>query len=302
MGTVVKKENKPLVAITNNRGIYEFNNIPAGQYIVAFEYNVNDYRVTTYKQDGVTEDYNSDVISKNIDINGTQKIYAVTDKFNLEKTTINICAGFIKNEVFDLKLDKYVSKIIVQNNAGTSVKSYENTKLAKTEIHRKQLANSTVIIEYTINITNEGELAGYIGDVIDYIPKDLKFSSELNKDWYMSTDGNLHNITLADLTLDPGKTTTLNLILTKTMTNNNTGTVINTAEIGKASNKFSINDIDSTPANGVETEDDYGKAEVIISVATGAEVYITVSTIIIILLITTIGLYIIKKKKEGKNE
>lgn len=301
-GQVVKKENKPLVAITNNRGIYEFNNIPAGQYIVAFEYNVNDYRVTTYKQDGVTEDYNSDVISKNIDINGTQKIYAVTDKFNLEKTTINICAGFIKNEVFDLKLDKYVSKIIVQNNAGTSVKSYENTKLAKTEIHRKQLANSTVIIEYTINITNEGELAGYIGDVIDYIPKDLKFSSELNKDWYMSTDGNLHNITLADLTLDPGKTTTLNLILTKTMTNNNTGTVINTAEIGKASNKFSINDIDSTPANGVETEDDYGKAEVIISVATGAEVYITVSTIIIILLITTIGLYIIKKKKEGKNE
>ena len=98
------------------------------------------------------------------------------------------------NERFDLRLDKYISKVIVENSAGTSTKSYEDTKLAKVEINSKKLINSLVLIEYSIKITNEGELDGYIGDIVDYIPKDLKFNSEMNKDWFISTDGEIPSL------------------------------------------------------------------------------------------------------------
>lgn len=63
-------------------------------------------------------------------------------------------------------------------------------------------------------------------EIVDYIPTDLKFSSEINKDWYISTDGNLHNTSLTNDVIDVGETKILTLTLTKTMTENNTGTTV----------------------------------------------------------------------------
>ena len=67
--------------------------------------------------------------------------------------------------MFDLNLNKYVSRITVQNKAGTTVKEYNKEQLAKLEIDSKQLAGSTVLIEYEIRITNEGELPGYANEM-----------------------------------------------------------------------------------------------------------------------------------------
>ena len=200
--------------------------------------------------------------------------------------------------MFDLKLDKYITKVIIQNKQGTLVKEYNDTNLAKVEIDRKYLSNSTIIIEYSINVTNEGEIAGYVGEITDYIPKDLKFTSEMNKEWYSSTDGNLHNNTLANEKIEPGATKTKTLILTKTMTDNNTGTTINTAEITKCSNLLRVNDTDSTPGNNKQGEDDTSTAEIIISVKTGG---VIIGIVPILILMIIIAVIIENKRKEVQN-
>ena len=232
---------------------------------------------------------------------GTEiKKVGVTNKILVEDDDYeNIDMGLIENEIFDMSLEKYVSKIIVQNAQGTIVKEFSKTQLAKVEIDRKQLANSVVTIEYTLNIANEGEISGYAGDIIDYMPKDLVFDQNSNTGWVLESDGNLHNTTLENEELKPGTVKTLKLTLTKTMNENNTGTVINTAEIGKATNEYEIKDIDSTPDNGVQKEDDMSTAEVIISIRTG-EVLISVTIILSIAILIAIVI-ILKKRKEGKN-
>ena len=72
------------------------------------------------------------------------------------------------------------------------------------------------------------------------------------------------------------------------MTVNSTGTFTNSAEISEISNSLNIKDEDSIPGNKVESEDDYSKAELIISVSTG-----TVVCIFIILGISIIAIGII---------
>ena len=304
-GEIVKyKDNKEIQKTTDKNGKYEFTKIELGKYFVVFEYDINKYRVTQYRKEQVDESMDSDVIFREIQLNGKKTSAATTDTIEIVKNNNinNLDAGLIENEIFDLRLDKYVTRLIVQNNEGTTVKEYNNEKLAKVEIKAKNLVNSTVLIEYTILLTNEGELEGYVQDILDYIPNDLKFSSEINKDWYVSTEGTLHNIKLANEKIAPGETKEVKLTLTKTMNSNNTGIIINSAEIGKSSNTLNIADIDSTPANNVDSEDDKSKAEVIVSVSTGTTVMITTIMIVIGLMsIIGIGIYTFKRK-EVENE
>ena len=38
--------------------------------------------------------------------------------------------------------------------------------------------------EYAITVKNEGEVEGYTKKIVDYMPKELEFSTELNNSWY----------------------------------------------------------------------------------------------------------------------
>lgn len=297
-GKYVTDSNGNKIEVTTQQdGTYKFENIDSGRYMVVFEYDNIKYRNTQYHANNATESTNSDVITSKVIINNDSKKYAVTDELELKEQSLeNIDAGFIENEIFDLTLNKYISKITVQNKEGTTVKEYNKEQLAKLEIDSKQLAGSTVLIEYQMRITNEGELAGYANEIVDYMPSDLSFSSEINKDWYMSTDGNLHNTSLSKDIIEAGETKVLTLTLVKTMTNNNVGRTINTAEIAKASNELSIPDKDSTPANKVQGEDDISTAEVIISIRTGLALSIGIIVTIIALSVGGITVYTIKRK------
>ena len=88
----------------------------------------------------------------------------------------------------------------------------------------------------------------------------------------------------------------IKLILTKTMTNENTGLINNRAEIYQDYNEYAILDVDSTPNNQAQNEDDLGSVDVIIGPATGGN-----TTIYIILLITNIILIGIAIKLMIKN-
>lgn len=292
---VTDKNNNTLITTTNNEGKYEFDNIKQGNYLVLFEYDTNTYEITTYQKSGVNQTLNSDVIKKEVSIDGNTKQVGITDILSItNKDLNNIDMGLIKNPIFDLKLDKYISKITVSNSKGTTETTYENSKLAKVEIPAKQLDNSTVEIEYKIVVTNEGEVTGYISEVLDYLPSELTFDSDKNTGWAKTSNGELKNTSLSTQSIEPGESKELTLILTKEMTQNVTGRIINTAEIGETINTKNVQDVDSIEGNKVETEDDYSEAEVIISVKTGTIMYL--SFILISLLSVVLIVYIMKKK------
>lgn len=287
--------------MTNSNGEYVFNNLDKGNYIVVFSYDTDKYSLADYQKEGISSSLNSDAMSKEITISGNKTIVGLTDIISLDASVKNIDVGLIKNKTCDLKLDKYISKVTISAKSGTKEQSYDKSQLAKVEIKSKEIQGATILVEYKLVITNEGEIPTSANKVIDYIPDGLQFSSELNKNWNLNPKGELINDSLSNTKIEPGNSAELNLILIKSMTVNSTGTYTNSAEIGEINNSLKINDADSTPANKVQTEDDYSKADLIISVSTGAVIYISI-VIGIILLISIVILLIVKYgyKRIGK--
>ena len=203
--------------------------------------------------------------------------------------------GLVTNKTADLKLDKYVSTITVQNKDGVKTYNYSETTLAKLEIAAKRMSGSVVVVEYVMVVTNEGNIPMYAKNVVDYMPKDMKFNSDLNSNWYAGNDGNLYSTELANTAINPGESKNIKLVLTKTMTDNNTGISNNRAEIYEQYNELGIADVDSTPGNQVQDEDDLGTANVIINVKTGEGVTYTCTILVGMVMLIT-GIYFIRKK------
>lgn len=289
------EDNSSKNTTTGENGFYSFTEMPNGKYIAIFEYDTEKYVLTKYQAEGIGENRNSDVENVTMNIEGTSRKVASTDTIEIKENSVtNIDIGLIEAKTFDLSLDKKVTKVTVTNNAGTQTKEYNDTELAKTEIKAKYLKGTTVVIEYKIKVTNEGELAGYARKIVDYKPSDLTFNSSLNPDWYQ-TGEYLYTTSLANTKIEAGETKELTLILTKTMTETNTGLVNNTAEIEEDYNSLGIEDKDSRPGNKDTKEDDMGSANVIISVSTGAAISYVALTISIIVLIG-VAVFIISKK------
>lgn len=278
---------------TDTDGKYIFDNIEKGSYIVLFEYDKEKYEPTVYMAENVDTTKNSKAITKKININGEELIFAVTDTINLQEDIKDVNIGLKENLIFDLELNKYISKIVVQNNKGSKSYDYDNGKIGKVEIHKKQFQGSLVVLEYKIKVKNNGEMAGYVKNIVDYLPSGLTFSSELNNDWYLSGEY-LYTKSLENVELKPGEEKELKLILTKTMTSENVGLINNRAEIYQDYNKYGDSDIDSTPNNQVPGEDDMGAVDVIIGIATGGSTiaYIILLMINILLIAAAIKLMI----------
>ena len=258
----LKDENDNIIEITTNKnGEYEFTELKAGKYILVFDCDVKQYGVTsTGASFGViaTED---------------DKTFVKTDTIEIKNKDINnINIGLVENPKFDLQLDKYITKVSVQNVDGTTTYEYDKTKLAKVEISAKKMAGSVVVVEYTIDVTNKGEIPGYANTLVDYVSPEYTFSSELNTNWYEGSDKNLYCLELANEEIEPGETKSVKLVLTKTMTNTNTGLITNTAEIEEDFNEFAFEDVNSKPGNKEQKENDMSTAEVIIGVKTGGPI------------------------------
>ena len=295
-GNIVKNEKKSeCVTTTDSDGNYLFNNLYSGTYTVVFLYESSLYSATTYRKDGVDESLNSDAIDKTIVFEGVQRIAGVTE--TIKVTTFNVYnmdLGLVENTKFDLRLDKTV-KVITTNNGKDVAEHTYNSKNAKIDFEAKYIAQSSMVVEYSITVTNEGGVAGYAKKIADYIPTELKFNSELNKDWYEGANGTVYNSSLANTLINPGESKTVTLILTKNMNNDDFGVFSNSAEIYEASNNNGLLDIDSTPGNKASNEDDYSIANVIVGVKTGQTVIYVTLTMVVLIIIAT-GVYAIRKK------
>lgn len=289
---------------TNGSGEYTFTGLSSGNYFIVFEYDTLKYGLTEYRKSEIATNVNSDVIATKIEQDGNVKNAAVTDIISLDSVSMsNIDIGLVNARKFDLSLNKTISKITTQTREGTTTVEFNNSKLAKPEISAKYMSGATVLVEYVISITNEGDVAGTASKIVDYLPEGMTFNSSLNPNWYSGSDGNIYTSELENTSINPGETVEVKVVLTKAMTEENTGLINNQAEIYEDYNVYGISDKDSVAGNKAQGEDDINYADVIITVRTG-ETLIYTSIIIISLMILGTGILLIrtkfiKKRKEA---
>ena len=300
-GSIAKNENgQEQRKTTDGNGSYEFSNLNIGNYIVVFIYDNVVYTVTNYQQTGVASSLNSDAIEREFIQDEKKLLAGVTDTISAIRSISNIDIGLVSRDKFDLKLEKTLIKATVQNKEGTKVFNYNNSKLGQLPVTAKYLNGSTIIVEYKIKITNEGNIPGYAKSIVDYMPKEMTFNSTLNPNWYIGNDGYLYTTALEKELINPGETKEINLLLTKKLTEKSTGIVNNTAEIKESYNEKGLKDRDSTAGNKNQGEDDQDLADIIITIKTGGRVLAVSFSLLLALLAGGLLIYYIKTKDQRK--
>lgn len=297
------KTGERKIATTDNNGKYEFTGLQPNNYLVVFVYDNSRYTITTYQKNGVPTTSNSDAINMEVVLDGNKTNVGMTDTIKVvDKNIRYIDIGVYGEEKFDLKLDKFITKITLTTpTIGTSQTDYDNETFTKVEILRQNAGKSNIVVEYKIVVTNEGAIPGYANKIIDYLPEDVTFSSEVNPDWYISKNGDtIYSSSLANKKINPGESKEIKLVLTKKLTPESLGSIMsNTSEIYEATNDAGLQDIDSEPANKLESEDDFGQADIVLSVVTGKIVGYSIIIVIALGIVVT-GIIIIKKKVLSK--
>lgn len=206
----------------------------------------------------------------------------------------------IKVKYFDLALKKWVTESIVTFDGKTTINKTGHTgdenpePPAKVEIRQDRINKTTVKFKFNIKVTNEGEIEGYVKELIDYIPEGLKFVPEDNPKWRLTDDGKVLTDQLKEVLIKPGESQTVEIILTWINGKDNMGLKTNWSEIYEDYNEYNSPDIDSTPGNNQKGEDDIDEAPVILTTATGnAPTYITLALASISMLAG--GIILIKK-------
>lgn len=220
----------------------------------------------------------------------TIKTYIQANNINLKEISqkiYNIDMGLIVKKKIDLKIENTISKVTLNTKNGNKEYIFDNVSLAKVEVKSKELAGAMVLIEYTIKVTNVGDLPENASSIMVY-KNQLQFNSGINTVWYQGTDGNYYTSSLERITINPGETKEIKILLIKNLNSNNTGNIETKVAIDKTYNDKNLEDNDK--------QNNENKAECIIMVATGEKVI----NIVIILagLIILIVIIILVKKKE----
>ena len=195
------------------------------------------------------------------------------EKYTLNKTPVRTANNFGINDI-NIELEDFDKKEFENVMIITS-------EMDKIEINSKLFEKSTIDIFYNIVVTNEGDVSGYVSKIVDYLPKGLTFDVERNEDWYQSEDGVLYYTGLIDKQIMPGERKTISLVLTYESNSIQSRRILNSAELSEISNEKGLTDIDSIVNNKVETEDDYGQVEVLVTISTGTVVNILLIIVII---------------------
>ena len=173
-------------------------------------------------------------------------------------------------KTFDLALRKWVTEAIVIENGKQSITQTghdawdEPEAVVKVELNRKKLDQVTVKFRYSIRVYNQGEIEGYAKEITDYVPEGLKFVAEDNPGWTDEGNNVISTRLLENTLLQPGEYADVEVVLTWINSQNNMGVMDNVAEISEDYNKYDVPDIDSTPDNKKEGEDDIDNAPVML--------------------------------------
>lgn len=279
--------------VSNSNGYYEFINLEDGEYRVIFEYDTQKYYLSPYKVNGINESINSDVLETEIEENKAKKKVAATENLKVKDIDLNnIDAGLIEYSARKLKITKTITNVKVKTNKRQKEYKFSRKQIAKVEIKSKEMANSQIEIEYTIDVQNLGETEEIIQEIIDIPSSDLKLEDNSGT-WYKKKE-NIATNELENITILPGETKSIKLIMKTTIGKEGEGkNVINKANIEK---------IKSQNENlNIEIDNKNNTAKLIIAVSTGAA-YITILIFILLIILLIVTKIIIKKRGKFKKK
>ena len=216
----------------------------------------------------------------------TNRVKLQDDLFDVNKeNNSDECSVYVKR--FDLKIEKNIVNVIVENNEGQKIINKKSDKeILKVDIPKKEIENTKLKIKYEIKVTNIGEINGYATEITDYLPEGFEVMSTQTTQWVV--DGNkVKTNSLNRNLLQPGESKSVFIECTYKVNKENIGSKINSVKITEYENNSDSKDI---------TEDNEDNEEMVITVKTGVA---TICFIIIIgiLLISIIVTLILKKRK-----
>ena len=285
---ITDEKGNVVVKTTGEDGKYTFTNIYSGQYYVIFKYDTENYGITEYQASNVSTSQNNDAIEKLARIFNETRTIGITNTINLNSNRSDIDIGLVENKNFDLKIEQFIEKITVTNKKGTKEYNYNDKKIAKFEIHSKQFVGSTVVVEYKVKVTNVGDLAGNVYEILSEIPSKMEFQSELNSGWTKSLTNSISNVSFANTIITPGESIETTIVLSKTLDDKDAGTYTNIAKISTSESQRHTEDSN--------VNNDTDQTEVIIDVATGAKIaFRVIGGVIMGLLYIALMIYFIRR-------
>ena len=195
---------------------------------------------------------------------------------------------------FDLSLKQEVNQVIIIENGYQTISDIKDKENIKFDINEKKLENKVVKFKYSIRVTNEGEDVGTASEISDYIPKGLKFNQADNLNW-REKDKKIVTDELKDKMINPHESATVDLILTVDSNTSMPQSLLNVCEISQQKNNNNIDDIDSTPNNQKEGEDDYSKVDISINIENNRIGKFIPVIIVAMLSIIIVGVFLIKR-------
>ena len=201
---------------------------------------------------------------------------------------------YYEKQTFNLAIDKWISGVSIDGIPQIG-QSYENRdELYKIDIHRNRISEADVKVSYTIRITNTGEIEGTANKITEIIPKEFYYRAEDNKTVWKEEGGNLVTEALEKVTIQPGESKEIEIVLRWNNRENNLGEIKNTAIISGVTNPARYADM-------IE-EDNSDTSDMLITIETGGldsrdRMIVLIAGVQIVLAIS-IGLLISYKKKE----
>ena len=234
------------------------------------------------KKDLILE--NKAEITETKDIRGNEVYNICDDKIDSSK---------IKVKYFDLSLKQVSSKYKIYEDGKLISENTSNTNtLIKLELNRRKINNLKVKIYLTYVITNEGEIAGNVKEITEYIPKGFELLEAENNGWKNKSGNIATTEQLENVLIKPGESRTVQIVLTWKNTDKIFDNFKNIMEISKDKNPSETKDIDSTPNNKKGNEDDIAIQNILITISTGiAKATLQISIIMLIICYISLVIY-----------
>ncbi len=184
---------------------------------------------------------------------------------------------YYRKQVFNFSIEKTLAGVTLN---GQAVKIKDN-KLAKIELKSSEIENTSVVADYKIKVTNEGELEG-TAKVVDKLPEGYK-GLIVPDYWKENGNGTLE----AEVELGAGESKELTITLIWENSEENLGPKSNKAELVEGENLANYEDTNK--------EDNTSEATIVISIKTGEVVSIIIITLMMTIIITGAVILIITK-------
>ena len=230
---------------TDGNGNYEFTNLDKGRYKIRGKFDASKYDLALRY---ATDDTSKDSDAYLIDNEGTVEI---SDKSETSRGLVlsqqiykitNMDIGLIPKTSFGFSMNKYITRIDLNNNGNVTTNNYNNLSTVSLSVINPN--KYTAKVYYGISITNNSSKAGYVNLVKEDIPNGFIFDKNYpeNAGWFES-EGKLANSSLENTLVNPGESVYLQIVLFLP-SRDEAGTFINTASVADVTeyNPVVIND------------------------------------------------------------